>query len=403
MSPRCLKATLICLLASALVLSGCSPTSLNEQPVSSDEHTPSDMALASLGDPALLRHVKDSVESSLANAIDQPDQVVENIEAMYYSKEYLEEVAYNSQANIYFGYTLAELENQFEGNKYVFSPDGSGKTIAKAFEDYDGTYDQIIRNVAVGGGVILLLVTVSVVTPATGATAAVSVIVAASAKSAAILAASDALLSAVVAAVTTGIRTGDLEQALKEAGLAGSEGFMWGAIAGALAGGVAEFSRLRGAASGGVSLNKAAEAQRTWKYSTIKRMGSAEELSIYERAGLRGRCTFRGKGDALRKIDLDHAGPDGRTNLARMKDGLAALDPTNNLPYELHHIGQQSDSPLAILTRAEHTGGGNDKILHPNQSASQVDHGYQWQKQTKAFWQDYAAQAVAGMLGNCLG
>lgn len=69
---------------------------------------------------------------------------------------------YNSQENIYFGYTLSELANQFQGKKFVFSVD-DGKTVVNEFQEYDDTYDQIIKNVAVGTGVILICVTVSAV------------------------------------------------------------------------------------------------------------------------------------------------------------------------------------------------------------------------------------------------
>ena len=391
-------------LACVLALTACTPEKPIEQPVSSEEYSRFDVTPASLGDPALLRHVEDSVEAGLVDAADGQEQFVEDVQAIYYSKEYLEEVAYNSQANIYFGYTLAELERQFEGQKYVFAPDGQGKTIAKPFEEYDDTYDQIIRNVAIGGGVILLLVTVAVVTPEAGAAAAFSVIVAASAKSAAVFAGSDALLSAVVTAIVTGIQTGDLEQALKDAGLAGSEGFLWGAIGGALVGGLAALAFLRNAAKGGLTLNKVTEAQRAgFSQSTIKMMGSGDELDIYMRAGLKGRCKVRGKNDLVRPIDLRRRGraPDTRTNLERMMDGNAPLD-ADNLPYELHHIGQKSDSPLAVLTRQEHRGRGNDKFLHPNKKASEVEHGSRWQKQREDFWVDFAAQAASGMLDACL-
>lgn len=373
-----------------------------DQTVSSEDYSRFDVTPTGLGDPALLRHIEDSVEAGLASPVDDQKQFVENVEAIYYSKEYLEELAYNSKANIYFGYTLADLEREFEGRKYVFAPDGHGKTIAKPFEEYDDTYHQILTNVAIGGGVILLLVTVAVVTPSSGPAAAFSVIVAASAESAAVFAGSDALLSAVVTAVVTGIQTGDLERALRDAGLAASEGFLWGAIGGALVGGLAALSRLRGAARGGLTLNEAAEAQRAgFPLSTIKMMRNSEELKIYQRAGLKGRCTFRGKDDLLRSFDLQHVGPDGRNNLARMKDGLAPLD-LNDVPYELHHIGQKTDSPLAILTQQEHRGPGNDAILHDKSLASEVEHGNEWLKTKRAFWTELAAQVSLGLLDTCL-
>jgi hypothetical protein len=40
---------------------------------------------------------------------------------------------------------------------------------------------------------------------------------------------------------------------------------------------------------------------------------------------------------------------------------------------ELHHIGQQQDSPFAELTWAEHMGEGNNTILHKTGKESEID------------------------------
>ncbi len=397
------RKTLVVALVLMLALTACTPSSPPAaHPVSPEEYTRFDVVPTSLGDPALLAHVEDSVEADLGNVANGRNQLVDNVDAIYYSKEYLEELAYNSKSSIYFGYTLAELEKQFEGQKYVFAPDGHGKTIAKPFDDYDDTYDQIIRNVAIGGGVILLCVTVAVVTPASGPTAAFSVIIAVSAKSAAMFAGSEALLNAIVAAVVTGVQTGDLEQALKAAGLAGSEGFLWGAIGGALIGGATALSALRGATRGGLTLNQAAEAQSAkLSLKSITRMRNGREVQIYKEAGLTGRCRFMNKGDLLRRIDLNKTGPDDRTNLQLMRDGFAPLDP-RGAPYELHHIGQTLDAPLAILEWQEHRGGENNGILHRS-GPSDVEHGAAWLRQRQRFWREFAAQAERGLLDQCLG
>ena len=90
---------------------------------------------------------------------------------------------------------------------------------------------------AIGTGVILVCVTVSVVSSGVGAPAAVSMIFASAAKTGTIYALSSGTISAVVAGTITGIQTGDFEEAKKAAALAGSESFKWGAIAGVITGG----------------------------------------------------------------------------------------------------------------------------------------------------------------------
>lgn len=195
---------------------------------------------ASLNDPNLLQYVEDSIYSDLVARFDSEDYIVESVNAVYVSEEYLEEVAYNSQANIYFGYTLEELDAQFQGTRYIFSLGENGETVVEEFAGYDDTYDRVIKNVAIGTGVILVCVTVSVVSGGVGAPAAVSMIFASAAKTGTIYALSSGTISAVAAGTITGIQTGDFEEAKKAAALAGSESFKWGAITGVITGGVSK-------------------------------------------------------------------------------------------------------------------------------------------------------------------
>ena len=223
-----------------------------EETESTDDDSPQDEELVdkeahfdSLNDPALLQYVEDSVYAGLADQFDSEDYIIENVEASYVSKEYLDELAYNSQTNIWFGFTSAELDQQFQGEKYIFTLGNNNETVVTTYDNCeDDTYERVIKNVAIGTGVILVCVTVSVVSGGVGA-APVCAVFAASAKTGTILALSSGGMSAVAAATITGIKTGDMEEAVKAGLLEGSESFKWGAIVGALAGGVSEASNLR--------------------------------------------------------------------------------------------------------------------------------------------------------------
>ena len=219
-------------------------------------------------------------------------QLITELIARYISKEYLDELAYNSQENIYFGYKLSELDEAFQGQKYIFTLGDNGQTDVQPFEEYDDTFDKVIRNVAIGTGVILLCVTVSVVTGGLGAPAA-SMIFAASAKSATVFALSSGVISGVSAGVVEGLQTHDFDKAVKAAALHGSEGFMWGAITGAITGGISEaqtVSALKGAdvTANGLKLQEAAKIQKESKYplDIIKQFKSMEEYNVYKEAGL---------------------------------------------------------------------------------------------------------------------
>ena len=343
-----------------------------------------------LNDPKLLPYIEDTLYDSLVSTLDSDDYFVEQVSAIYISQEYLDELAFNSQANVFFGYTLAELDAEFEGSRYIFTLGTNNETTVEPWEDYDDTYERIIRNVAVGTGVILICVTVSVVTAGAGAPA-VSMIFATAAKTGAIGALSGGVLGGVSAGIVTGIQTGDLDSALKAAALSGSEGFKWGAITGAISGGANEAFALKGATLNGLSMNQAAQIQKESGYplDVIKTFKNMDQYNICKEAGLTPRM-INGKMALIRDVDLDFVDEFGTTNLQRMQKGLAALDPATGQPYELHHIGQEMDSTLAILSKAEHMQGGNDTIWHELGEASKIDRKV-FDKQREQFWKYLAS------------
>ncbi len=127
---------------------------------------------------------------------------------------------------------------------------------------------------------------------------------------------------------------------------------------------------------------------RGYSEDVIERIGSEQEAQIYLDAGLE--CeTVNGK-DVLVQPDIDPDQVDelGRTNLERMEKGLPPQD-ADGKPYQLHHIGQNADSPLAELTQSEHMGGGNNKILHDVTKDSEIHRG-DFQKERTDHWKQRA-------------
>lgn len=344
-------------------------------------------------DKELTSYLEDSVYHKLVNDLNNDGYFIENVEAVYVSKEYIEELSYNSQSNIYFGYTLNELKNQFEGKKYVFDIGENGTTVVHEIEDVDKTYETIMKNVLIGGGVILFCVTVSVVSAP--AAPAISVIFATSAKTASAYALSSATISGATKTIIEGYQTGDWNEAIKEGALKASDSFKWGAISGALVGGAKEAIALKGATLSGLSMNDAARIQRESGYplDVIKTFKNMDQYNICKKAGLKP-TMVNGKTALIRDIDLTIKDEFGRTNLERMKEGLAALDSLGNA-LEIHHIGQKADSTLAILTKAEHMQGGNNKIWHDAAEGLGKVAREEWNNHgRKEFW-----KAVAVILG----
>ena len=200
----------------------------------------------SIEDPELRTYIEDTLYSSLVGELNSEEYFVENVSAIYISQDYLDELEYNSKANVFFGYTLSELEAQFEGNRYVFTLGENNETVVQPWADYVDPMGSVIRNVAIGTGVILICVTVSAVSGGAGAYAC-SMIFAMAAKGAAIGAISGAALGGVSAGVVKLVETGNLNESLNAALLSGSESFKWGAITGAITGGASEAIALKGA------------------------------------------------------------------------------------------------------------------------------------------------------------
>lgn len=342
-----------------------------------------------LSDPDLLDYVEDSVYAGLVNNLDG-GYFVENVSTVYISKEYLDEVSYNSQENIFFGYTLSELDEQFQGTRYVFTLSDTGETTVEPFEEYDDTYEQTIKNVAIGTGVILICVTVSVVSGGAGASA-ISVIFAESAKTGTKIALSSGGIGALASGIVTGVQTQNFDEAIKGAALAGGEGFKWGAISGAIIGGASKAASLKGATLNGLTMNQAAKIQHESKYplDVIKQFKSIDEYQIYKNAGLKPEFVD-GKISLIRNIDLSYESKlAGKTvtNLERVQLGFAPIEPATGKYYQLHHINQNADGTLAILTEAEHQG--NTLILNKPGGAKEISEAA-WAKQRKAYWKAFA-------------
>ena len=282
-----MKRLIALLMASTLFLTACNSGIKNEDSNENDSKIVEDATsiddidldidpetFSDLSDENLLQYVEDEVYAGITEQLASEDYIVESVDAIYISKEYLEEVEYNSQENIYFGYTLSELDAQYDGTRYVFTLGDDGQTTTKTFEKYDDTYEQVIKNVAIGTGVILVCATVSVASAGVGAPAAVSMVFATSAKTGATFALSSGVISTAGAAIVTGIETKNVEETLKAAALAGSESFKWGAIVGVVTGGISET----------VSLAKSARSNPTPRESELKvleRTKGAEEQISY--------------------------------------------------------------------------------------------------------------------------
>ena len=368
-----------------------------------------------------LRYISDSIYTDVVNTLDSDAYFVENVETIYYSQEYIDDLKFNSLENIYFGYNLNELNDLFGGTKYIFDVDQNYNTIVKKAEVFDDTTGQIIKNVAIGAGVILVCATISVVSAGAGAPAAVSVIFAAGAKAAAIGSLSSAGIGAAVATMTTDFRSQSLDDNLKGIALQASEDFKWGAIIGAVTGGAGKAFELHKATAAGLKMSEAAVIQKKSGLCVdfIKQIKSMDQYDDLVKNGLKNGLSLKEANDVIKKSkyslevvenffskeeytkvykslklkEFEIEGTkvladtkniewnkvvdsDGLTNLDRIKNGKNLIDKNGNV-FDYHHVGQNPDSPIALIPHEIHEK--YHKLLHPN-GTSIVDHGYTWDK-----------------------
>ncbi|MBQ1685460.1 MAG: hypothetical protein II072_08120 [Clostridia bacterium] len=93
-------------------------------------------------------------------------------------------------------------------------------------------------------------------------------------------------------------------------------------------------------------------------------ISSVEELEVYQNAGLK-ETEVDGRTCLVREdIDMDYVDPKtGMTNRQLMEEGRPPFDAKTGEQIELHHIGQEYDSPLAELT-ADSEHGEHYSTLH---------------------------------------
>lgn len=459
-----MKRVVAFLLCIAMLLTGCSPavSTVSSTSASYDASSKTELAesvsnaakaeksslpqFSGLDDTDLTAYVEDLIYQDTITSLNSDAYVVEEVSAVYISKEYIEELAYNSQSNVYFGYTIDELNEIFQGKRYVFTLGDDGQTAVRELETIENTdTETVIKNVAVGSGVILICVTVSAVSAGVGAPAAVTAIFAASADTATKFAVSSAMFGGISAAIVSGYQTGDWRESLQSFALSGSEGFKWGAIIGGISGGAKGALVLKAGTKGGLTMSEVATIQKESKLpikaiskfrsmtdynsyldiisegtlssedlasilcdsnitmDVIKNFRSLKEYDVYKNAQLY-EAVINGKSQLVRSIDLDYVSDlAGKqvTNLERMEAGYAPIDPLTGKAYELHHIGQSVESPLAILTTAEHRQGDNYSILHDtNITDGKGVHSLLsesvWAKQKQEFWKAFYQYTISG-------
>ncbi len=343
---------------------------------------------AMLDEPTQQELIEDELYNQLYASVNGKYQI--DVQTFYESKEALEEELYNSRESEYFGYLLSAVDAEFNGTPYVFTMDEKGNTVVREFEPYDDIWEKTLTNIAIGTGVILVCVTVSSLTVA--AAPAVHLVFAVAADYAVKYGVKGALIAGVSSAINRYATTGDVKESLKGAAFDASEGYKWGAVAGSITGAAAKTINLTGLKRATkMSMNAIAEIQMNSNFSdtTIKNISSLKEFKVYQDANLveykYGNRTF------LIPQDMDWNFVDPATGMTNRQLVDAGYNPVDQfgIKYQLHHVGQKTNSPLALLTNEQHQK--NSAILHTKSVSEVRPHG------DDRFWKIDKADALKSL------
>ena len=221
----------------ALALQGCgvpAQTGNGSDPATSQESAQSVTGNEQkMSDASFIKKLEDDIYRSIVDDLDEngnrKDLQVQDVKAVYLSKEYLEQYTYNTKETKFFGTTLGELEKKFDKQKYVFDIDENGRTVSHAVDDFDNTFDEVTQAALLGTGVILISVTIVCVTGG----APVTALVACTANSAPAITANQAHLALLAASSAIAIfDDGDVGDAAKDIAFDTGSDFVMQAIGG---------------------------------------------------------------------------------------------------------------------------------------------------------------------------
>lgn len=109
---------------------------------------------------------------------------------------------------------------------------------------------------------------------------------------------------------------------------------------------------------------KAIIAETGWSREIVNCIQSWEQYEVYKNANLHEE-TIDGRKCLCKDIDPDYIDPkSGLSNRELMKNGRAPIDSKTGEKIELHHMGQDFDSPFAELCENCEHGDGNHGTLH---------------------------------------
>ncbi len=389
-----MKRILVFLLACTFILCGCSSAgedSAKDDP-SASEHKASDMLQENGGkeesesvvpykpvvDPT--GYIEDTVYSQLTAKLDSDAYFIDTVEAKFISKEYIDELEYNSLENTYFGKKLSELDKEYQNKRYIFTTDEQGKTVVKEFKETDNSYktaaggifssvteaysdpryQRAINDTIIGSGIVIL----NVILFSSGASDSISIMLASTTGESFCV-----LASGITSGIIKGIETNDLKTGLETALIAGSSEYKWCAVTGIAKGVTKIASNTIGqkikSLPLGISVSAAIQQATQLPINYIKSFKTKEQYERFRTLGLspetvNERTALIGNILSLLKpSDND----DISSVIQRLQAGKSLIDQATGEEYHLYQLKEDADSAFSLLKPSELKNKGLDDIL----------------------------------------
>lgn len=135
-----------------------------------------------------------------------------------------------------------------------------------------------------------------------------------------------------------------------------------------------------------------------WSDEIVDCIQSMKQYEVYKQADLH-EGEVNGRKCLMKNIDMDYRDPKtGKTNQELMADGKQPVDSKSGEKIELHHMGQDYNSPFAELAENSEHGDGKHAILHVKAGESwrqdpQLKNHYN-NVQRPNHWKERAEEAV---------
>ena len=133
-----------------------------------------------------------------------------------------------------------------------------------------------------------------------------------------------------------------------------------------------------------------------WSSDIVEKIDNDEQYDIYKNADLHEE-EVNGRKCLVKDIDFDYVDEKtGMTNKELMEKGRSPIDSKTGEKIELHHMGQDYDSPFAELDENSEHGDGNHKVLHPktdNSWRNDKDLKNRYQTDRKKHWKQRSTEA----------